>query len=112
LPRNWRLSTRFRYVTGALTTPITSGVYDSDNDVYIPIRGGVFSERLGAFMSLDLRADKRWVYDRWVLSLYIDIQNALNRSNPESVQYSYDYTTKSNVAGLPIVPTIGLKGEF
>jgi hypothetical protein len=112
LPRNWRISTRFRYVTGALTTPVNSGVYDSDNDVYIPIRGNVFSERLDAFMSLDLRADKRWVYDRWVLSLYIDIQNALNRSNPESVQYSYDYTTKSNVAGLPIVPTIGLKGEF
>ncbi len=112
LPRNWKLSARFRYVTGALTTPITSGVFDSDNDVYIPIRGGLYSSRLSAFSSLDLRADKRWVYDRWVLSLYIDIQNALNRSNPESVQYSFDDKTNVNVAGLPILPTIGLKGEF
>ena len=112
LPKNWRLSARFRYVTGALTTPISSGVFDADNDTYIPIRGTSFSERLGAFSSLDLRADKKWVYDTWVLSLYVDIQNALNRANAESVQYSYDYKTKVDVAGLPIIPTIGLKGEF
>ena len=99
-------------MSGALYTPITSGVFDSDNDVFMPIRGASYSQRLAAFTSLDLRADKRWVYDRWVLSLYIDIQNVLNHSNPESVQYSYDYSTSATVAGLPILPTVGLKGEF
>jgi hypothetical protein len=112
LPKNWRISTRFRFVTGALTTPILGGIFDSDNDTTIPIRGASFSRRLSAFSSLDLRADKRWVYDTWVLSLYIDIQNVLNRANAESVQYSYDYRTNVDVAGLPIIPTIGLKGEF
>jgi hypothetical protein len=112
LPKNWRISARFRYVTGPLTTPIASGVYDSDNDVFIPIRGSSYSQRLDSFSSLDIRFDKRWIYERWVLSLYIDIQNALNRSNTESVQYSYDFASKVNIAGLPILPTIGLKGEF
>ena len=112
LPKNWRISARFRYVTGALTTPITGGIFDADNDTHIPIRGASFSQRLKDFNALDLRADKRWVYDTWVLSLYVDIQNALNRVNSESVQYSYDYRSKVDVAGLPIIPTIGLKGEF
>lgn len=112
LKRNWRISTRFRYVTGPLETVPQSAAGDLDNDVFIPIRGALFNERLDPFAMLDLRIDKRWVYDSWTLSLYLDILNVLNRQNVEGLQYSYDYTRSEPVRGFPVLPTFGLKGEF
>lgn len=112
LPRQWRISSRFRYVTGPLDTIPAGAVGDIDNDVFIPIRGSFYNSRLSAFSSVDLRIDKKWVYDTWNLSLYLDILNTLNRRNQEGIQYSYDYTTSDTVAGIPILPTFGLKGEF
>ncbi|MGE3975446.1 MAG: TonB-dependent receptor plug domain-containing protein [Bdellovibrionales bacterium] len=111
-PRNWKLSSRARYVTGNPTTPVVGGIYDSDNDVYIPVRGPYFSERLEPFFQLDLRADKKWVYDTWILWAYLDIQNISSQKNAESIRYSYDYSSKATITGLPIFPTLGVKGEF
>lgn len=112
LPLNWRASGRFRYVTGNPLTPVTGAVFDSDNDAYIPIRGPYYSERVNAFYQLDIRVDKKWIYDRMVLTAYLDIQNITNRKNVESVSYAYDYSKRADVTGLPIIPSIGLKGEF
>lgn len=111
-PRNWKLSSRTRYVTGNPTTPIIDAALDSDNDAYIPIRGPYYSERLEPFFQMDLRADKKWVYDTWILWVYLDIQNITNAKNAEAVRYSYDYRTKANITGLPVFPTLGVKGEF
>ncbi len=112
LPRNWRIAGRFRYVTGNPLTPIVGASFDSDNDTYIPIRGPYYSERVGAFYQLDIRADKKWVYDKMILTAYLDIQNVTNRKNVESVNYAYDYSKRTDVTGLPVIPSIGLKGEF
>jgi hypothetical protein len=112
LPRNWRIASRFRYVTGNPITPVTGSVFDSDNDSYIPLRGPYYSERVGSFFQLDVRADKKWIYNRWVLTAYLDIQNLTNRKNTESVAYAYDYSSRQDVTGLPLIPSLGLKGEF
>jgi hypothetical protein len=112
LPRKWRISARYRYVTGPLDTIPTGSTFDSDNDVYIPIRGSLFNVRQSAFSQLDIRFDKKWVYDTWTLSLYLDIQNFLNTKNAEGFQNSYDYRTREPVSGIPVLPTFGLKGEF
>lgn len=110
--RNWKFSGRYRYVTGNPYTPIVGGIFDSNNDVYIPVRGPIYSERQQAFQQLDLRADKKWILDTEVWSFYIDIQNVLNAKNPEQIRYSYDYSQKEEVMGLPILPALGIKGEF
>jgi hypothetical protein len=112
LKRNWRISSRFRYVTGPLETAPTTAIGDLDNDVFIPVRGALYNTRLDPFTMLDLRIDKRWIYDTWTLSLYLDILNVLNRQNTEGTQYSYDYSRSEPVKGFPILPTFGLKGEF
>jgi hypothetical protein len=109
---NWTFSTRFRYVTGNPTTPVIGSVFDSDQDRFTPIRGPFFSQRIEPFMQLDLRIDKKWIYDNWILSAYLDIQNVTNRANVESVQYAYDYSSNVKVSGLPFLPTFGIKGEF
>jgi hypothetical protein len=112
LPRRWRLSARFRYVTGPVRTPVTGGVADLDNDVTFPIRGGFYSQRLQPFSMLDVRVDKKWVYDTWSLTLYLDIINFLNHRNVESIQYAYDYRSSTVAEGIPILPTFGLRGDF
>ena len=112
LGSNWKISSRFRYVTGQPSTPVLGSVFDSDNDVYIPLRGSVYSSRLPAFYQLDLRFDKKWIYNTWILSLYLDIQNLLNRKNVEDVQYSYNYQQSAYVTGLPVIPTFGVRAEF
>ncbi|MCB0309369.1 MAG: TonB-dependent receptor, partial [Bdellovibrionales bacterium] len=112
LGNNWRVSSRVRYVTGNPYTPVVSSTFDADNGVYIPNRGAFYSERVGGFFQWDIRLDKKWIYNRWILSLYLDIQNATNRKNPESIEYSYDYQQLVTTNGLPILPALGLKGEF
>ena len=109
---NWKYSARARFVTGNPVTPIIGGSFDADNDVFIPRRGPIYSERLDPFFQIDVRADKKWIYDTWILWGYIDIQNVTNQKNPESIRYSYDYSQKTAVTGLPVLPTIGVRGEF
>ena len=108
----WVFSTRFRYVTGNPLTPVVGSVFDADNDVYVPVRGDFFSERNNAFLQLDLRVDRKFIFNNWILSAYFDIQNVTNRKNPEGLNYSYDFSQSEVTSGLPILPTFGFKGEF
>lgn len=112
LPRNWRIGSRFRLVSGDPTTPVTGGVYNASTLNYNAIFGAKYSDRLPPFAQLDLRVDKRWIFNRWMLNAYLDLQNVFNRANPEAMQYNYDYTKKQVREGLPLYPIIGLRGEF
>lgn len=109
---NWQLSMRFRFVTGNPYTPIVGGTFDADNDIYVPTAGSFYSQRLEPFWQLDARLDKKWIFDRWILSAYLDVQNVTNHGNIEAVRYSYDYARSETIEGLPILPILGLKGEF
>lgn len=109
---NWQISGRLRYVTGNPYTPIRGAVFDSDNDVYLPLRGDFFSRRRSDFTQLDLRFDKKLILDTEMWSVYLDIQNVLNAKNSEDNRYSFDYSQEESVTGLPFLPSLGLKGEF
>jgi hypothetical protein len=108
----WAYSARFRVVSGNPYTPAVGSVYDAPAEVYVPIYAAVNSARLGTFNSLDLRVDRIWTFDRWKLSLYVDVQNVTNRGNQEGVQYNFDYSRQTPLTGLPILPILGLKGEW
>jgi len=110
---NKLLGGRIRYVTGNPYTPVDSATFDTDQDVFVPKNGGFYSKRLQDFFQLDLRFDKKWIVrnsESW--SFYIDIQNILNTKNVEQIRYSYDYSQREDINGLPILPAIGFKGEF
>lgn len=112
LLNEWKMSGRFRYVTGNPYTPVVGATYDADNEVYFPQRGPIYSERMRDFYQLDVRVDKKLIKDESVWTFYLDIQNVLNTKNPESLQYSYDYSQKNQISGLPVLPALGVKGEF
>ena len=126
LGRGWEVGARFRLTSGNLETPY---VCDPDNDgcdpnrinaifhapsgTYVPIPYGAdFSEWLPLFHQLDLRVDKRWKFKSWQLSAYLDVQNVYNNENIEGIGYNFNYTERNNTSGLPILPSIGLRGDF
>ncbi len=112
LPRQWQIGARFRLVSGNPQTPITGSVFDGASGVYIPIQGPVNSDRLPPFHQLDIRVDKRWVYRRLSFLLYVDILNIYNAQNVEGYQYSYNFQQSTQIASLPILPSIGLRLEW
>jgi TonB family protein len=103
---------RFRLVSGNPDTPIIGSLYDADADVYLPIPGEPSSVRLPMFHQLDLRLEKKFRFDSWMLTAYLDIQNVYNRGNPEAFTYSYDYRERVVIKGLPFFPAFGIKGEL
>jgi hypothetical protein len=112
LGRGWEFGARFRLVSGRLYTPAALGVLNADAGAYAPLEGAPFSQRLPMFHQLDLRVDKRWRFADWSLSTYLDVQNAYNRANPEDLAYNYNYSQSQVQAFLPIIPSLGIRGEF
>ena len=102
LPRNWQVGGRFRLVSGNPRTPVVGQVFNASFDRYDPMYGAVNSDRNAPFHQLDLRVDKRWIYQGWMLSLYLDIQNVYNRANPEGLQYNFDFRESRPQQGLPL----------
>lgn len=112
LPKNWDIGLRFRLISGNPTSVLKGGVYLSDYNSYIPIYDSVNSDRMPLFHQMDLRVDKKFIFDKWILSGYIDIQNVYNHRSIEGVIYNYDYTQREWLEGLPIIPSFGFKAEF
>jgi outer membrane receptor protein involved in Fe transport len=112
LPRNWEISGRFRLVSGNPNTPVVGSVFDASDDEYKPIYGETNSARDRTFHQLDLRIDKRWVYQNWMFNMYLDVQNVYNVENSEGVSYNFDYSESEPQTGLPLLTIFGLKAEF
>jgi TonB family protein len=112
LGSGWSAGFRFRLVSGNPFTPVVGSVYDAASDTYVPIFGDTNSGRLGTFHQLDLRVDKLWTFETWRLGVYLDVQNVYLRENPEGYSYSYDYSNRQPISGIPILPILGVKGEW
>ncbi len=112
LPLDFIIGARVRYTSGPLRTPNAGAIYDVNGNYYFPIPGAQFSERLPDFFQLDVRLDKRFVFQSWMLALYLDVQNVTNRANVEAVQNAYDYSARTSITGLPVLPVLGVRGEY
>ena len=70
------------------------------------------SERLPMFHQLDIRVDKTWQWGDFKLNAYLDLINSYNSQNPEGVTYNYNFTSRTFATGLPILPSLGIRGEL
>lgn len=113
LPGNWEVGARWRYVTGSPFTGIETANWNANDDTWNRVSSTCINcQRLPAFHQLDVRVDKTWALNHFVFAAYLDVQNAYNRANPESIQYSFDARQSTYASGLPIIPSFGLRGEF
>lgn len=112
LPIGWRAGARVRFTSGTPYTPVVNSYEDLENHEFTPVYGEENGERLPPYFALDVRIDKTWDFKNWDLTFYVDLQNATNRKNVDVMSWNYDYTLEEPIAGLPILPTFGLKGEW
>jgi hypothetical protein len=100
----WETSTRFRLSTGRPYTPFDrDGVQDPAfyNSVRIP-----------ANHSLDIRVDRRWTFDRYVIITYVDIQNIYNFPFRDAPRYDTRSGNIEETNSIGILPSIGISVEF
>ncbi|MDP4103327.1 MAG: TonB-dependent receptor plug domain-containing protein [Bacillota bacterium] len=111
--KNWAAGSRIRYTSGNPYTPVVDRIYDATNRYYQPIYGPEYSERNGPYFGMDLRLNKKIIFNNWVLNCYLDLQNVMwfLYKSPEYTLYNYDYTQKTTVS-FPCIPSIGIRAEF
>lgn len=113
----WRLGARFQLATGSPRQRVTGSFFDADVDRHRPLYApraadGSDTERLPAYHQLDVRADYRFRWGPLQMSAYLDVINAYYAQNTENWLYQYDFARRTAFPGLPILPTLGLTGEY
>lgn len=114
LGRGWEFGARFRLVTGRLYRTLGShpSIYAADAGSYTPVESRTWDARLPTFHQLDLRIEKRWQFRVWRLTTYLDVLNAYNHQGVDGYAYDFDYTDRIERSGLPLVPSLGIRGEI
>ena len=100
----WELSSKFRYSSGKPYTPFN--IDGTQNVFYYNLL------RLDANHSLDIRLDRRWNFQNWMLITYIDIQNVYNHKNIGLVRWDSRTRQIEKEASIGILPSIGISIEL
>jgi outer membrane receptor protein involved in Fe transport len=110
--RRWQVGGRFQLTTGKPYTPVVNAVFNSDLDNYRPNYGAINSLRSDVQHQLDVRVDRVWSFSKWRLKGFLDIQNVYLHPAAYAYQYSYDYSQRQALKTIPILPSLGIRGEF
>jgi TonB family protein len=115
--RGWEAGARFRLVSGPLDTPAPRApslpaVFAADAAAYTPLSAPPFSERLPLFHQLDVRVEKNWQLHGFRLTFFVDVLNVYNHAAAEAFVYNFDFSLRQYQQGLPIIPSLGFRGEF
>jgi hypothetical protein len=101
----WRFGARLQLVSGNPYSPAHGELVDG----YPTIVHDPWAGHLPMFISLDLRADRRWRRCWGDLVLFFDLQNVTNRANVEGREFDVDLNADADIRGLPIIPFIGVE---
>ncbi len=133
LPGSWNFAARWRYLGGRPYSPIDMDLstlvasWDVRNQPYVDYQN-YNSLRLPSNNQLDIRIDKEFYFKKFVLNLYVDIQNVLNNKVPSVPIYTnldsngeamidaenperYQLRTLNSFGGT-ILPTLGFSVKF
>jgi len=108
----WEAGISFRLVSGTPRTPVADAFLDADTGNYTRVNGPIRSARHDTFSQLDVRVERRFTFDKWVLGVYVDVLNALNFDNAEGLLYDYRSRETAPLRGIPIFPVLGARGRF
>lgn len=103
--RHWTLGAAYHFHTGR---PYTPEILDESDASFG--HGPPFSERLPSFWKLDVRIQKREVYENWYFDFYIDVLNVT--LNQETIGYEVDFGGRRAQKSLFFVPMLGLRAVF
>jgi hypothetical protein len=109
---HWRVGARFQIASGTPVADIVGSIYHSDDREFDPFVTGMV-DRTPMSNQLDLRVDYSFRWWRFKMNAFLDVMNAYNAQNGDlGWAYRYDYAARVPGGGIPILPTIGLRGEL
>jgi hypothetical protein len=111
LNNNWTMGTKWTYHSGTPYSPVIGTTQDSTGR-HIPIYAAVNSGTLPDYHRLDLRFDRHYIYDKWKLNTYFEINNVYFRKNVLGYSYNANYTDATPIYPLVIPFTFGVQAEF
>jgi vitamin B12 transporter len=101
LPRGWSFATALRYATGKPFTPVASATHDSSRDLWAPVYGAPYSERLPAAIKWDVSVSRvKRLSPRSTLVYFFSLDNVLDRTNLYQYTYNADYSRRIPVRSL------------
>lgn len=100
----WQATIKFRYSTGKPYTP-----FNPDGTQSI---ANYNTKRLPPNHSVDLRIDRRWFFEKWVLITYLDVQNIYNRKNVNFIRWDPRNKKVDDTQSIGIIPSIGISAEL
>jgi len=108
----WRFGSKFQLASGEPYTPVQDSVYLADHNVYQPVFAATNSGRLETSHQVDVRVAREFRFADWNLSAYLDVTNVYGNAPVTGYDYGFDYREKEAATGAPILPALGVKGEF
>ncbi len=111
LPWGFTFGGRFRLVSGNLQAFPLGSVHDVDTTDYLGLGNGE-RQRLPFFHQLDLRLDRKFVFEQFSATAYLDLLNVYNQANIEGVISDYRSREVQPIPSLPFIPVFGMSAEF
>ena len=113
LSKTWQLGFKFQYASGNPYTPVVGTAIK--NGTYYAVDGAYNSSRLPDYHKLDIRIDKKFIFEKWTLTAYLDLWNVYNRENVLSYSSKVDAVgviTTTPRLDFGILPILGLSAQF
>jgi outer membrane receptor protein involved in Fe transport len=105
----YELSMKFNYIGGR---PYTQRVYYPEHRIWIVAPDQEFNtQRYPYYQRLDLRIDRRFIFNNWNLVFFLDFINLLGKDNVWGYSYKDDGTYES-VLQFQTLPILGITLEF
>jgi hypothetical protein len=100
--------------------PYTEMQYEPDGEIWREKFGPINAERFPAYHSLDLRLTRNHNFKHWKLHWYLQVLNLYNRKNVHEYSFTKIMDDSGNILRyerneehlLPILPVLGVSGEF
>jgi len=105
------MSIKWRYMTGRPYTPVDLERSVANNSLILD-NSRLNSLRHPDYHRLDIRLDKRYVFDGWNMVVFVDIQNVYNRQNVEHLIWDEEQNRVEKIYQWGFLPIAGLKIEF
>ncbi len=109
--RSWEFSARWVYAGGRPYTPLDLEASALHNRTILD-ESRINGERLPAFHSLNIRADRRFTFDGSNLVAYASIWNAYARRNIATIYWNEVERCPDEILQWGLMPVIGLEYEF
>ncbi|MBS3738860.1 TonB-dependent receptor [Mesohalobacter halotolerans] len=123
LPKNWEISSRFRFTGNSPFVPTDlDATLENYPDVVLDY-DRLGDEQLGIFSQLDVRIDKKWNFPNWSFNLFIEAQNILTQDIPQPPEYGLVRDMSGNIieprslteieqGNGQVIPSIGIVVDF